>query len=222
MSDMIEKRTPEQIGAEIREILNISRGITLRCGIEIGRRLAEVKKELKHGEWLPWLEKETEFSERTAQRYMKVYEEYGDKATTIEWLEMPISRAELLTTIPQEERKAAAKEIVAAGMPIRELKKELRKKYGESNGRKRTQTIQNNVDLKQCPHCGGDGELMVKGTEAENGNVVGYILVKCSICGATGASFYYNGSDPEEWDHTIAESVGGRKAITAWNLRWPR
>ena len=77
MSDMIEKRTPEQIGAEIRMYMDVGRRVTLLCGIEIGRRLVEAKEMLPHGEWLPWLQKETEFSSSSAQRYMKVYEEYG-------------------------------------------------------------------------------------------------------------------------------------------------
>ena len=46
------------------------RRITLLCGIEIGRRLVEAKEMLQHGEWLPWLEKETGFSTSSAQRYM--------------------------------------------------------------------------------------------------------------------------------------------------------
>ena len=33
MSDMIEKRTPEQIGAEIRMYVNTGRWITTRCGV---------------------------------------------------------------------------------------------------------------------------------------------------------------------------------------------
>ena len=222
MSDMIEKRTPEQIGAEIREIISIGRDVKLRLAVEIGRRLWEVKRELKHGEWLPWLQRETKLSERSAQNYMKIFTEYGNRPMPKEWENLNISQAMWLISVPDDEKEEVVKGINASELSVRDLKKEIKKRNGESNGRKRTQTIQNNVDLKQCPHCGGDGELMVKGTEAENGNVVGYILVKCSICGATGASFYYNGSDPKEWDHTIAESVGGRKAITAWNLRWPR
>lgn len=37
---------------------------------EIGRRLIEAKAQLEHGEWLPWLRSEVEFSEASAQRYM--------------------------------------------------------------------------------------------------------------------------------------------------------
>jgi hypothetical protein len=38
--------------------------------IEVGRLLMLAKKEVGHGEFLPWLEKEFSLSEKTAQRYM--------------------------------------------------------------------------------------------------------------------------------------------------------
>ena len=77
MNELTEKRTPELIGAEIRMYVDTGRRISLLCGIEIGRRLVEAKDMLNHGEWLPWLERETEFSNSSAQRYMKLFDEYG-------------------------------------------------------------------------------------------------------------------------------------------------
>ena len=44
--------------------------------LEIGRRLIEAKKVLPHGEWLPWLENQVEFSERAAQNLMKLSREW--------------------------------------------------------------------------------------------------------------------------------------------------
>ena len=42
--------------------------------IAIGGDLLEAKRQLTcHGKWLPWLEREFNFSERTAQYYMKAY-----------------------------------------------------------------------------------------------------------------------------------------------------
>jgi hypothetical protein len=46
--------------------------------IKLGGLLCEAKVKLKeqvgHGEWLPWLNREFSLSERSAQRYMKVYD----------------------------------------------------------------------------------------------------------------------------------------------------
>ena len=122
-------RTPELIGAEIRMYVMTGRQITLLCGIEIGRRLTEVKEMLPHGEWLPWLERETDFSERTAQRYMRVFTEYGanqmwllepeTNATTLS--DLPISKALALLSVPESEREAFAESVGAAEISTREL-----------------------------------------------------------------------------------------------------
>ena len=122
-------RTPELIGAEIRMYVMTGRQITLLCGIEIGRRITEVKELLPHGEWLPWLERETDFSERTAQRYMRVFTEYGanqmwllepeTNATTLS--DLPISKALALLSVPESEREAFAESVGAAEISTREL-----------------------------------------------------------------------------------------------------
>ena len=41
--------------------------------IKLGGLLCEAKKQVGHGEWLPWLSREFSLSERSSQRYMKVY-----------------------------------------------------------------------------------------------------------------------------------------------------
>ena len=129
MNEMEKIRTPEIIGAEIRMYVDAGRRVTLLCGIEIGRRLKEAKDMLKHGEWLPWLEQQTDISERQAQRYMKVFEEYGaaqlglfgpeTNATTLS--DLPISKALLLLSVPESEREDFAEEVNAEAITTREL-----------------------------------------------------------------------------------------------------
>jgi predicted ATPase len=41
--------------------------------IKIGTLLAEAKKQVEHGKWLPWIEENFSMSEATAQRYLKVH-----------------------------------------------------------------------------------------------------------------------------------------------------
>lgn len=41
--------------------------------IKIGALLAEAKRQIQHGEWLPWIEENFSMSEATAQRYLKVH-----------------------------------------------------------------------------------------------------------------------------------------------------
>lgn len=129
-------RTPEQIGAEIRMYVNTGRWITTLCGIEIGRRLVEAKELLPHGEWLPWLQRETEFSERSAQDYMRVFKDYsatqlglfGPETNTRTFADLPISKALALLSVPESDREAFAKEVDAEHISVRELKQAIKER----------------------------------------------------------------------------------------------
>lgn len=72
-------RSPETIGAEIRNLTHAMRYMTLWYGVEIGRRLQEAKEQVAHGEWMDFLMRETEFSSSSASRFMTLFREYGDK-----------------------------------------------------------------------------------------------------------------------------------------------
>ena len=132
-------RTPEMIGAEIRMYVDAGRRITLLCGIEIGRRLQEAKEMLNHGEWLPWLKRETEFSERSAQNYMKVFNEYGAAQQSIfgpetnaqTFADLPISKALALLSVPESEREEFAAEVGAEALSVRELEEKVRERTAE-------------------------------------------------------------------------------------------
>lgn len=45
--------------------------------IEVGRELIQQKKDLGHGNFLPWIEAEFQWSQPTAHRYMSVAETFG-------------------------------------------------------------------------------------------------------------------------------------------------
>ena len=131
-----QERTPELIGAEIRMYVDAGRRVTLLCGIEIGRRLCEAKELLAHGEWLPWLSRETEFSDRTAQNYMRAFREYGadqmwllgPETNTKTFADLPISKALALLSVPESEREAFAAEVGAEGLSTRELEQAIRER----------------------------------------------------------------------------------------------
>jgi hypothetical protein len=77
---------------------------TIHNVVEIGRHLTEAKKIAGHGNWLPWLRQEFDWSESTALRFMRVYE--LGKSVTVTDLELPVKAIYLLAapSTPEEAR----------------------------------------------------------------------------------------------------------------------
>lgn len=69
--------------------------------LEIGRRLIEAKAQLPHGDWLPWLEDKVEFSEASAQRFMRLAREYENPSLVTD---LGASKALQLLALPASER----------------------------------------------------------------------------------------------------------------------
>ena len=68
----------------------------------IGQRLIEAKAMLSHGEWLPWLTERVEFSERAAQRFMKLAREWSNPTVLSD---LGATKALTLLALPPEERE---------------------------------------------------------------------------------------------------------------------
>ena len=136
MNELEIKRTPEVIGAEIRSLTTQARSITLWYGIEIGRRLTEAKEMVNHGEWLPFLEQQTEFSQPTASRFMRLYKEYGADQNSLFGAEskyatlnnLSISNALRLLALPEEERESFAAENDLENKSAREVEALIKEK----------------------------------------------------------------------------------------------
>ena len=129
MNDIQTQRTPDIIGAEIRGLTQQAKTMTLWFGIEIGRRLTEAKEMLEHGQWLAYLKEQTEFSQPSASRLMRLYDEYGAKQTSLFGAELnystlnnlSISNALRLLAVPEDEREEFAAEHDVEHMSAREL-----------------------------------------------------------------------------------------------------
>jgi len=101
--------------------------------LEIGRRLLEAKEQLEHGEWLPWLEREVEFSQGTAQRLMRLAREYPKTSPVTD---LGVAKALLLLDVPPLEREEFAagahlvdgEEKTVAEMSKRELEAVIRER----------------------------------------------------------------------------------------------
>lgn len=122
------QRGIKEITEEIIYIRNAAQNMALMYACEIGRRLTEAKAMLNHGEWLPWLEGKVLFSQRTAQRLMRLYSEYGNKVSELganpsTLSDLSVSNALSLLALPADERESFAEEHNAAALSNSELEK---------------------------------------------------------------------------------------------------
>lgn len=119
--------------------------------IEIGKRLLEAKQCLPHGAWGDWLTQKVDFSERTAQNFMRIAREYSNPQT-LALLGNSASKALSLLTLPMEEREAFAEaehevdgeKKTVAEMSNRELECIVKELEAE---RKAKEDLQTKIDL---------------------------------------------------------------------------
>ena len=70
--------------------------------ITIGQRLTEAKAMLSHGEWLPWLNEKVEFSQQTANRFMRLAKEWTNYSALSN---LGATKALQLLALPESERE---------------------------------------------------------------------------------------------------------------------
>lgn len=118
------------ITEEIKNIRQQASALALLYAVEIGRRLEEAKQALPHGQWGEWLKNEVEFSQSTANNFMRLYAEYGSAQISIfgasvdsqTIANLPYSKALQLLAVPKEEREAFVEEVGAGDLSVKELK----------------------------------------------------------------------------------------------------
>lgn len=132
LSGVLAPKEGRDIEVITREILDAKR----RGGeaiLTIGRCLTEAKQALPHGEWLPWLNERVEFSERTAQNFMRLAREWSNPQALAD---LGAAKALTLLALPAEERESFIAENHVVGgeektvidMTSRELEKAIRER----------------------------------------------------------------------------------------------
>ena len=74
MTDIDRSNSLTDLAARIKaehEAVSVALKDSVRHAIAAGEMLIEAKEQLKHGQWLPWLNEHCTISERTAQLYMR-------------------------------------------------------------------------------------------------------------------------------------------------------
>ena len=164
MNELTDMRTPEVVGAEIRNLSSAAKYMTVWYAVEIGRRLTEAKSLVKHGEWLAWLQRETEFSQPSASRLMRIYAEYGADQGSLFGTEtkystlnnLSVSNALRLLAVPEEERESFANEVDAEHLSTRELETAIRER---DEARKALQITEARLEDTQRTLAGSDEQI---------------------------------------------------------------
>ena len=113
------ERTIENITSEILHYQAVGGDAV----IQIGKRLIEAKELLPHGGWLPWLSEQVNYSERTAQRLMKIARECSNPTALSD---LGQTKALALLALPDEEQKALLEAYDVPNMSTRELEDAIR------------------------------------------------------------------------------------------------
>lgn len=98
--------------------------------ILMGQKFIEAKKLVLHGEWGKWLEEKVGFSQRTANQFMRIAEEYGSNSQAISNLEA--TKIYLLMELPVEEREGFISQNDLKNMSTREVRSRLQE-YKRNN-----------------------------------------------------------------------------------------
>ena len=126
----------QEIAAEIRYLDNQAKRIVLGHAIEIGNRLLEAKELVPHGQWGDWLRSEFDYSQSSAQNFMRIAQEYGSaqmglfgpEAKSQALGNLPYTKALRLLAVPEEERETFLSEHDVAHMSTRELEQAIRER----------------------------------------------------------------------------------------------
>jgi Protein of unknown function (DUF3102) len=105
---LLQSPPPDKLATRIRALFKATKTLakrTVENTVEIGRLLSEAKDRAGHGNWLPWLEREFGWKERSARNFIQVYE--ASQSANFADLSLPVSAIYLLTapSTPESVRK---------------------------------------------------------------------------------------------------------------------
>lgn len=121
MAPPAESRSIEAITGEILDAKRAGGEAILT----IGRCLIEAKDMLSHGEWRSWLEERVEFSERSAQRFMRLAREWSNPTALSD---LGATKALALLALPPEERETFLEEHNVVDMSARQLEQAIKER----------------------------------------------------------------------------------------------
>lgn len=147
-------RTLDMVTAEIKFLDAQAGRLVMGHALEIGRRLREAKVLVPYGGWGEYLEKRLGYTQTTANKLMKVYDEYGasqmglfgPEVESETFTNLTYSKALALLSVPREEREQFAQEVDAEHLSTRELQAAIKER---DEARKALQTSEARLEDTQ-------------------------------------------------------------------------
>lgn len=127
---VVQERTLPVIISEIHIIEHNVTRTALEGAVQIGARLQEAKEKVGHGDFGTWCKENLNYSQSTAERFMKLATEYGgedgllSKSATLQIFS--ITKALSLLKMPEEERETFIEEHDVEGMTVKEMEEAIR------------------------------------------------------------------------------------------------
>ena len=120
-TDQAPARSLIEIEAEIMaQKRTIGRSIVV-----IGQALREAKGQLAHGAWGDWLRDRVNFSQGTAENYMRIAEQVHGESTL---LDLPYTKILALLAVPETEREQFAQDNQVEDKSVSEIKRLIRER----------------------------------------------------------------------------------------------
>ena len=176
----VDEERLHTLAAEINTIKRQTQKIMMEAAVEIGRRLVEAKGAVGHGSWGAWLEHNVDYSERTAQNLIRIFQEYGEGQQSLFGESNPQAFADLTYTQAvallgiknPDERAEFVETYDVANMTSRELADAIKERdearaalEAEKEARERAETesrdLQKNIDALE--------EALKEAKESEGG-----------------------------------------------------
>lgn len=124
-----ETQNADQLAAEINLIKRQTYEYVLKSSVEIGERLTAAKELVPYGAWSDWLKEKVDYSQSTANNFMRIYKEFSDdqislsgKTKSQTFGNLTYSQAVALFALPEPQREEFVETHDVSGMSTRELK----------------------------------------------------------------------------------------------------
>lgn len=157
------------ITGEIKVLDRQACSATLPYIIAIGKCLIEAKAVLPHGEWGNWLKNEVEYSQSTANNFMRLSEEFSNSQSIGN---LSYTHALKLLAVPKEEREEFVEKVDAENLSVKELEKAIKerdeaRRAAEDAERQKAELEQKNLELTRASEKANESSAEVDKLRAE-------------------------------------------------------